>query len=138
MASSRSSPPAEGGERLALATTAPAERTAGAPSISADPVGAAVRRALAAFAGEHGVANMRVAVALSGGRDSMALLEALALLRDESGFSLGAQHVHHGLSPNADRWAGFCADECARRNVALTVERVRVVRAAGKSLEAAA
>jgi tRNA(Ile)-lysidine synthase len=79
-----------------------------------------------------------VAVALSGGRDSMALLDALAECAGAAGIELSAIHVHHGLSPHADAWAQFCADECARRGVAFVAERVRVARRGGESLEAAA
>ena len=68
----------------------------------------------------------------------MALLDALACLVPELGFSLCALHVHHGLSPNADRWVAFCADECAQRDIALTVEHVHVARSPQKSLEATA
>jgi tRNA(Ile)-lysidine synthase len=45
--------------------------------------------------------------------------------------------VHHGLSPNADAWAAFCAKLCKRLGVPLTVRRVKVVRQ-GQGLEAAA
>ena len=83
-------------------------------------------------------APARIVVALSGGRDSTALLDALSLLRPELGIALSALHVHHGLSPNADAWAAFCADQCATRNVPLAVHRARVDRAPGASLEATA
>jgi tRNA(Ile)-lysidine synthase len=116
-----------------------ADRASGA----ADPVEAAVRTALApivatrdAPSGER--APLRVAVALSGGRDSMVLLDALAALAPELAFAPSALHVHHGLSPNADAWAAFCAAECERRGIALAVRRVDVPRAPGASVEAAA
>ena len=48
-----------------------------------------------------------------------------------------AIHVHHGLSPNADAWAGFCRRLCKRMGVPLTVKKVKVARA-GEGLEAAA
>src|SRR6187399_3150736 len=69
-------------------------------------------------------APLRVVVALSGGRDSMVLLDALARLTPELGIELSAAHVHHGLSTNADAWAAFCANECAARSVSLAVHRV--------------
>jgi tRNA(Ile)-lysidine synthase len=81
---------------------------------------------------------LSVAVALSGGRDSMVLLDALAEAVVTRAFSLSAVHVHHGLSPNADRWTQFCADECARRDIPLAVHRVRVDSAASLGIEAAA
>jgi tRNA(Ile)-lysidine synthase len=67
--------------------------------------------------------------------DSVVLLDALAR---EGGRPIRAVHVHHGLSPNADRWAGFCERFCAARGVALRVERVKVARHSGLGLEAAA
>lgn len=78
----------------------------------------------------------RLCVGLSGGCDSVVLLHVLA------GLGLGARiqvvHVHHGLSPQADRWVDFCADYCRRLGIALIVERVAVDRSSGLGLEAAA
>jgi len=79
-----------------------------------------------------------VAVALSGGRDSMVLLDALAALAPTRGVSLSAVHVHHGLSRHADTWSEFCANACAARGVPLSVHRVCVDRASGAGREAAA
>lgn len=77
-----------------------------------------------------------LAVGLSGGCDSVVLLHLLASL--ELGARLGAVHVHHGLSPNADYWADFCSSLCARLGIALQVKRVGVDRKSGQGLEAAA
>jgi len=71
-------------------------------------------------------------VALSGGVDSVVLLH---LLKDRPGVC--AVHVHHGLSRNADAWAGFCRKLCKAWGVPLTVRKVKV-RRTGKGLEAAA
>ncbi len=79
-----------------------------------------------------------VCAAFSGGLDSTVLLDILARLRDEQGFALAALHVHHGLSRNADRWAGACAAFAASRGVPLRVERVTVDRDHPSGLEAAA
>ena len=76
--------------------------------------------------------------AFSGGLDSRVLLELLAELRDSMGFGLRAMHVHHGLSPNADDWAGFCSTTCASLNVPLQIVHVEVPRNNGLGLEAAA
>jgi tRNA(Ile)-lysidine synthase len=67
--------------------------------------------------------------------DSVVLLDALV---EEGAAPITAVHVHHGLSPNADRWAGFCRDFCAARGVPLAIERVKVDRKAPEGLEAAA
>lgn len=79
-----------------------------------------------------------VCVGLSGGLDSMVLLDLAARQGAKTGHAVNAVHVHHGLSPNADAWAGFCARACAERGVELAIERVRVDRAAPEGLEAAA
>ena len=76
--------------------------------------------------------GQRVAVALSGGIDSVVLLH---LLKDHPNVS--AIHVHHGLSPNADAWVKFCTRLCKRWNVPLAVRRVKV-QPSGRGLEAAA
>jgi tRNA(Ile)-lysidine synthase len=79
-----------------------------------------------------------ICVGLSGGLDSMVLLDALARVAPARGHALCAVHVHHGLSPNADAWARFCMRACAARGIAIAVERVRVERGAREGLEAAA
>ena len=73
-----------------------------------------------------------MAVALSGGVDSVSLLHQLAHRP-----GVFAVHVHHGLSPNADRWSAFCRRLCKRLGVPLVVRKVKVVRR-GQGLEAAA
>ncbi|MGE5616535.1 MAG: tRNA lysidine(34) synthetase TilS [Bacillota bacterium] len=73
---------------------------------------------------------------LSGGLDSVVLLDLL--VRERERIRLSAVHVHHGLSKHADEWADFCRRLCAERGIELTVERVRVDRAAREGLEAAA
>jgi tRNA(Ile)-lysidine synthase len=92
-----------------------------------------------------GDGGARVAIALSGGVDSMVLLDIVASIlnrRDASnspiGAEFGAVHVNHGLSLNAQKWAEFCRDECTKRNVPLTIEVADVDRNAGIGLEAAA
>lgn len=76
--------------------------------------------------------------ALSGGVDSVVMFDLLVELRARFGYALTAAHVHHGLSPNADDWAGFCAELCAKRGVSYSVLRVEVPRDDGAGLEAAA
>ena len=96
-------------------------------------VSAAVRRLLDAQA----LRGKRVAVALSGGVDSVVLLHVLRSLAPDYGFRLSAVHVHHGLSPNAGAWLAFCRRLCTRLGVPLATRRVRVARASA-GLESAA
>ncbi|MFO1314119.1 MAG: tRNA lysidine(34) synthetase TilS [Burkholderiales bacterium] len=99
-----------------------------------DDVRAAAARALAA----HVPAGAAIAVALSGGRDSVVLLDALFHVAPPRGHRVAALHVHHGLSPNADRWQRFCADLCATRGVPFTARAVVVPRTPQASVEAEA
>ena len=78
-------------------------------------VTAAVGRALEGFPGK------RILVGLSGGVDSVVLLHAISRRHP-----VAAAHVHHGLSPNADRWAQFCRRLCKRLDVPLSIRKARV------------
>jgi tRNA(Ile)-lysidine synthase len=78
----------------------------------------------------------RLLVGLSGGVDSVVLLDSLTRLRRSLRFRLAALHVNHQLSPNAGRWAAFCRTLCRVRGVPFKGVKVRVAR--GDSMEAAA
>jgi tRNA(Ile)-lysidine synthase len=96
--------------------------------------------AVASSLARHVLTGQHVAVGISGGVDSVALLHALAELRivRQSSFELSAIHVNHALSPNAPRWESFCRAYCERLAVPLICERVQVDRASGDGLESAA
>ena len=79
------------------------DRSASIPS-SHTRLAEALRRWLADH--PHG----RLAVALSGGMDSMALLHALAQDPDAQERGLRAVHVDHGLHPDSRSWARHCRD----------------------------
>ncbi len=64
-------------------------------------------------------------VALSGGVDSVVLLH-LAVAAGLRQRGLRALHIHHGLHPEADRWAEHCRQLCERWQVELEVVRVNV------------
>lgn len=80
----------------------------------------------------------RVCCALSGGVDSMVLLDLLCALQPDLGFVLTAVHVHHGLSPNADDWLAFCEQACAARGVAFQAAHVTVPAGEREGLEGVA
>ncbi|MGI8895531.1 MAG: tRNA lysidine(34) synthetase TilS [Casimicrobiaceae bacterium] len=101
-------------------------------------VRARVVTTVAATVDAHVGHDGRLAVALSGGRDSVVLLDALAQVATTRSLVLFAIHVHHGLSINANAWAQFCANLCRARNIPLSVCKVDVPRARGFSLEAEA
>jgi tRNA(Ile)-lysidine synthase len=97
-----------------------------------------LRACVAAAVRAHVGPGSHLTVGLSGGIDSVVLLDALAACAHASGITLDALHVHHGLQPDADRWADFCVALGARHGVATRVERVLVDRASGLGIEAAA
>jgi tRNA(Ile)-lysidine synthase len=83
-------------------------------------------------------AAQRLCCALSGGIDSVVLLDVLTRLQARYGFTLEAAHVHHGLNPAADDWAAFCAGICRARDLPFHLFRVDVARDHPDGLEAAA
>ena len=98
---------------------------------------ASVLAALASALATNATSGTRLAVALSGGVDSMVLLDAACAVARAPG-SLSAVHVHHGISRHADRWAAFCAEQCEARGVPLVIRRLSLARERGTSLEAEA
>ena len=82
-----------------------------------------------------------VAVAFSGGRDSLALLHATCRAAAGLGLQVVALHVHHGLLPEADDWVRWAQRLCARWRrrgwpLRLRWQRLDGAPAAGDSLEA--
>ncbi len=72
-------------------------------------------------------AGDRVIVGVSGGADSVFLLEVLAQLRDEGLIDLYAVHVHHGIrGDEADGDAAFVKELCEKRQLPCHVEYVDV------------
>jgi tRNA(Ile)-lysidine synthase len=84
-----------------------------------------------------GYAPSRLAVALSGGLDSMVLLHLAHEVAQAAGLPLFAFHVHHGLSPNADAWRAHAAAAAAALGVAFDHRDVTVEKG-GSGIEAAA
>jgi len=81
--------------------------------------------------------GQHLALALSGGVDSVVLLDILAQLRNQIQFRLSAIHVNHQLSSHAGDWAAFCSARCQEYGVPLEIANV-TISPAGESLEAAA
>ncbi|HEV2135193.1 MAG TPA: tRNA lysidine(34) synthetase TilS [Terracidiphilus sp.] len=86
--------------------------------------------------------GMRVAVGLSGGADSVALLRALASRSADLGLVLHAAHLHHGLrGDEADADLAFCRELSSGLGIRFHEERVdtqaeaRANPAAGKPTE---
>lgn len=82
-----------------------------------------------------------MAVAFSGGRDSLALLHVTARSAASLGLRVVALHVHHGLMPDADAWVRRARRLCNRwrsRGLPVTLmwRRVEDQPSKGQSIEA--
>ena len=83
-------------------------------------------------------AHSSILIGLSGGVDSVVLLHLLKEISERFSWQLSALHVHHGISRNADEWARFCTDQCARLHIPLLVEHVDISPLRAHGVEAAA
>ncbi len=106
----------------------------------ADKVAQALQAGAAFVVSGDGARAGTVAVALSGGRDSVALLHALraAVAAGSLPLRVAALHVHHGLQAQADQWDDFCASLCRDWELPFFSRRVTVSQQHGEGLEAAA
>jgi len=82
--------------------------------------------------------DSHIAIGLSGGVDSVVLLDILAKLSTEMRFKLSAVHVNHGISKNAAEWSHFCCHLCYIYGIPIVVSYVKVTPETGMSLEAIA
>ena len=88
-----------------------------------------VRRAVRAFYDAHPALTEagRVLVGVSGGPDSVCLLDAVAALQEETGVEARAAHLDHGLRGEEGRAdAAYVAALCDQLGVPLDVERADV------------
>jgi tRNA(Ile)-lysidine synthase len=83
-------------------------------------------------------ADRAVAVALSGGTDSVALALVAAQVCVQRGQALYFFHVHHGLMPEANAWAEHVSVFARLLDVPLVVRHVQVNLAQGLGTEASA
>lgn len=86
-------------------------------------------------------AGQTIVVGLSGGADSVGLLDGLTTLARRRGFRVVAAHLDHGLRPDAAADALFCADLCAQLGVPFRAGRADVAaraRREGGGIEQAA
>lgn len=87
---------------------------------------------------QHIKPGNHLCVALSGGIDSVVLLDILAKFSKPMRFSMSAVHVNHGISLNAALWSQFCSKLVHAYGISVDVAYVQVQKAPGVSLEAAA
>src|SRR5258706_919117 len=85
---------------------------------------------------QHVKRGDRLVAGLSGGVDSVVMLDLLQRSSKSLHFELAALHVNHQINPRSGRFAAFCRAFCKSHAIPLTVVRVTVAR--GNSLEAAA
>ena len=91
---------------------------------------------VSAVVSRHAGRGDRLVAGLSGGVDSVVLIDLLRRLAGKLRFKLDALHVNHQINPAAGRWAAFCRAWCKREGIPFKVVKVDVPRTA--SLEAAA
>lgn len=68
----------------------------------------------------------QLVLGLSGGLDSMVLLQLCHQLSLDTGIKLKAVYIHHGLSANADQWAEFCQQQCLKRHIPFEMQKVKL------------
>jgi tRNA(Ile)-lysidine synthase len=129
MAATRRSPPGDDAPRASRSSGARGGASKGRKALPA-----AVAEALLRALPEGG----RIAIALSGGRDSVALFHAALEIVDAARVEMIAFHVDHGLSKHAKTWAKFSRGLCAAHGVEYHAESVRVAAGPRTSVEAAA
>lgn len=74
-------------------------------------------------------------VAVSGGIDSMVLLETIHRMSDVLGLTTLVAHLHHGLRSEADEDARFVVDQAKARGLEVRMERADVATEAGRTGE---
>jgi tRNA(Ile)-lysidine synthase len=81
-------------------------------------------------------ADSSILLGLSGGADSVALLDVLLELRSELGFTLAAAHLNHQIrAAEAERDEAFVRELCRRLDVSLIVQRADGLDLAAGNLE---
>ncbi len=83
-------------------------------------------------------AEQAVAVALSGGTDSVALALVATQVCAQRGQSLYFFHIHHGLMPEADAWVAHLSELALLLDGPLAVRHVQVALEQGLGIEASA
>jgi tRNA(Ile)-lysidine synthase len=74
----------------------------------------------------HVVAGDTLTIGLSGGVDSIVLLDVMRRVARGMAIRVTAVHVNHGLSANAGAWQAFCRTHCGRRRIPFEAVRVAV------------
>lgn len=75
-----------------------------------------------------------IVIGLSGGPDSMALLNLLIRYRDEIGYNIVCAHVHHNLRKESDYEANFVKEYCDKKNVIFEMTKLSYEKKFSESL----
>ena len=101
-----------------------------------------VSHSVSAFLEDHGIRDTRILVAVSGGVDSMVLLQILNSLTERYSLALHVAHVHHGLrgvdADDDERFVVAAADTLDLPCTTTHVDTHAEAESTGKGLEAAA
>jgi tRNA(Ile)-lysidine synthase len=100
------------------------------------PPSKALLERVSAVLGRHVRRGDRLVAGLSGGIDSVVMLDLLRRAAAKMRFEIAALHVNHQINPAAAKWARFCGAYCRQIGIGLTVIKVNVP--LEYSLEAAA
>ena len=68
----------------------------------------------------------KVAVGLSGGMDSVVLLDVLCCLREKLDLQLQVVHINHQIHAQSGQWEEFCRALCAQRQVPIEMHKVNI------------
>lgn len=79
--------------------------------------------------------HLHYCIGLSGGVDSVVLLDLLIKAQQLKSFQLSAIHVNHNISPNAQLWQQFCIELCQKYFINLISSSVYVQKIGGEGLE---
>lgn len=84
-----------------------------------------LKRQVADFLSRYQTNDKKIVVALSGGIDSIVLLDIVAKLIDNRE-NICAVHVNHGLSQFAEQWLDFCRGVCDHYSIPFVAEQVKI------------
>lgn len=79
--------------------------------------------------------HLHYCIGLSGGIDSVVLLNIFHEIRRIRPINLTAIHINHNLSSNSQNWAIFCKHLCQNLDIELIIKDINVVKIGGEGLE---
>lgn len=74
-------------------------------------------------------------IALSGGVDSIVLLNIFKEIKNHVNINFKAIHINHGISKNSKKWELFCTNVCKKLNIEIIIDRHKIIKNPSESLE---